>query len=82
MNRHDRRAAAARAKGARAKHDNIFENYIRHLPQLPLGAPMQPGTVEHLVIHHDETCRFYENENIMECNCDFIMSRYIEPERS
>ena len=82
MNRHDRRAAAARAKGARDKHNNFFESYIRHLPQVPLDAPRQPGTVEHLVIHHDEWCRFYETENFNDCNCDFVVSRHVEPERS
>jgi hypothetical protein len=68
MNRHDRRAAAARAKGARAKHNNLYEQYIRHLPKVPGDAPAEPGRVYHLVIHHDERCRFYENENILECN--------------
>src|SRR4051812_14050298 len=69
MNRHDRRAAAARAKG---RHSKFFEEYIRHLPQLPLDAPRKPGTVEHLVIHHDDWCGFYETENMEDCNCNFI----------
>ena len=79
MNRHDRRTAAARARG---KHNKFYNEYIHHLPQVPLDAPLKPGTVEHLVIFHDDWCPFYATENIMDCNCNFAMTRYIEPERS
>jgi len=75
-NRHARCAAAVRAK-----HNSFYE-YIRHLPQVPVDAPLERGRVYHTVIQHDDWCRFYETENFADCNCNPIISRHVEPERS
>jgi len=78
-NRHARRAAAARA---RKRHTNIYRDYIRHLPRVPVNAPLEPGRVYHAVFHHDDWCRFYLTGNFADCNCDVIETRHVEPRRS
>jgi hypothetical protein len=76
-NRHARRAAAARAR-----HDNFYQQHIRHLPEVPVDAPLERGRVYHTVFHHDDWCKFYETENMADCNCSPVVSRHIEPKRS
>ena len=76
-NRHTRRAAAARAR-----HSGFYQSYVRHMPEVPVDAPLERGHVYHTVIQHDDWCRFYQTENIADCNCKPIISRHIEPERS
>jgi hypothetical protein len=76
MNRHERRGA--RKKG----YDDLYSNYVRHLPQVPVDAPIEPGSVHHLVIHHDDWCKFYDKGNFDECNCNPIVTRHAEPSRS
>ena len=86
--RRARRAAAARArqqsKRARvmACHDRFYRDYIRHLPPVPIDAPLEPGRVYHTCFHHDDWCKFYDTENPADCNCDPWLSRYVEPRRS
>ena len=70
---------ARRAAVARAKHSGFYEGYVRHLPEVPVDAPLGPGGFYHLVIQHDDWCRFYETENFADCNCKPIVSRHIDP---
>jgi hypothetical protein len=79
MNRAARRAAAARA---RKRHTDFYSSYVRHLPRVPVGAPLERGRVYHLVLHHDDWCRFYDTENVADCNCDAVISQHVEPRRS
>ena len=65
MNRHARRAAAARARKMQ-RHNHFYSEYIRHLPNVPVDAPYERGQVNHLVFHHDEWCAIYDDK---ECNC-------------
>jgi hypothetical protein len=81
INRHDRRAAAARAK-RRRMHDRFYLDHIRHLPQVPLDAPLKRGRAYHSVTFHDHWCRFYDHGRVSDCNCNPTFSRYIEPVRS
>jgi hypothetical protein len=81
MNRHERRKAAARARGIKG-HSAFYKTYIRQLPRAPLDAPLEPGRVHHIVFHHDDWCRFYDTNNISDCNCSPNITRHIEPGRS
>jgi hypothetical protein len=74
MNRHQRRRAAAQAR-----HTTFYQKYVRHLPRVALGAPLEAGKVYHLVTFHDEWCAFYSGRG---CNCNPVFSRHVEPERS
>lgn len=74
-NRRARRAAAARN---RKKHDRFYQTYIQHLPQIPIDAPYERGRVYHMCFHHDDWCRFYETENLADCNCNPFVTRYVE----
>jgi hypothetical protein len=80
-NRHSRRAAKARAHRNTQRHSSFYESYIKYLPLVPLDAPLEPGRVYHLALFHDEWCKFYETENIADCNCNPAMQRHIEPVR-
>ena len=84
-NRHSRRAAAAKARKRNRilqHYNTLYNEYIRHLPSVPVDTPFEPGEVHHLVIHHDDWCRFYDTENMNDCNCNPILSRHVEPQRS
>jgi len=72
-NRHERRRARKLA------HTNFYEQYVQHLPQIPLDAPLERGRVYHTVMQHDDWCAFYDGK---ECNCNPIITRHIEPKRS
>jgi hypothetical protein len=74
MNRHQRRRARRIAH-----HNKFYRNYVRHLPRLPIDAPLERGRVYHMVFHHDEWCAFYSGAP---CNCNPIISRHAEPVRS
>jgi hypothetical protein len=74
MNRHQRRRAARMAR-----HNQLYETYVRHLPRVPLDAPLERGRVYHMVYFHDEQCAFYSGKS---CNCQPTVSRHAEPERS
>ena len=74
MNRRQRR----RARSA-ARHNRFYQTYVRHLPRVPLDAPLERGRVYHLVVHHDHWCAFYSGRA---CNCNPIVSRHAEPVRS
>jgi hypothetical protein len=63
MNRHQRRRARRMTR-----HNKFYQTYVRHLPRIPLDAPLDRGRVYHLVVQHDEWCQF--------------VSRYVEPRRS
>ena len=43
------------------KEQEFFENYIKHLPQVPLDAPIEPGRLYHKVIAHDDWCAIYND---------------------
>ena len=74
MNRHQRRRARKMAG-----HNKFYNDYIRHLPQVALDAPLERGRLYHTVVHHDEWCAFYDDKD---CNCDPNISRHVEPKRS
>ena len=62
-----------------AGENKFYNDYVRHLPQVPLDAPIERGRIHHLVVHHDEWCAVYDGKD---CNCDPNVSRHVEPERS
>jgi hypothetical protein len=79
-NRHARRAAAA---CNRERYNRLYQNYIKHLPRVPLDElGTEPERVYHVVMFHDDWCRFYINNNVSECNCNPIVRGHIEPCRS
>jgi hypothetical protein len=78
MNRHERRAAAAKR---RAGHNSFYAEYIKHLPQVPLDRLGKPG-LSYLVFQHDEWCRFYDHGRMEDCNCNPVISLHAEPKRS
>ena len=83
MNRRARRRAAAlsrKSERIRSRHNAFFETYIRHLPEVPLDAPLEPGRVYHAVIAHDDNCRFYATERLADCNCDPLVKRFVGAE--
>jgi hypothetical protein len=82
MNRHERRRQAASAR--RARHNHLYCDYIRHLPQVPLDAPLEGGRVYHMVFAHDDDCAIYSkvNGSLADCTCNPVMSRHLEPRRS
>lgn len=80
-NRHARRAAAARARKMQ-RHDAWYQGDVKHLPQVPLDAPYERGRLYHMCFHHDHWCAFYDTESMADCNCDPIVTRHVEPERS
>jgi hypothetical protein len=83
MNRHQRRRAAAISRvSAGKKNRSFYELYLRHLPQVPIDAPLERGRVHHLCFHHDEWCRIFSTGNPADCNCDPVISRHAEPVRS
>jgi hypothetical protein len=79
MNRHQRRAAAARSRDA---HSAWFRDYVSHLPEVPVDAPLERGRLYHMCVFHDDWCRFYETENPAHCNCNPTVRQYAEPKRS
>jgi len=81
MNRQYRRASASRERN-RKRHNALYDSYVRHLPVVPLEAPLQPGVIDHLVFHHDNWCRFYDSNSLSECNCNPVVTRHREPTRS
>jgi hypothetical protein len=58
---------------------DFYLNYVRHLPQVPVDAPVKRGSVHHLVYHHDEWCSIYRGS---ECNCNVIITRHEEVKRN
>jgi hypothetical protein len=74
MNRHQRRRAARISR-----HNRFYESYVRHLPRVALDAPYEPGRLYHTVYFHDDWCAIYSGQ---ECNCEPILRRYEEPDRS
>jgi hypothetical protein len=63
-------------------HNRLYQEYVRHLPEVPLDASLLRGRIGHRVFHHDDWCRFYETENPADCNCDVVVTRHVEPVRS
>jgi hypothetical protein len=63
----------------RAREDSFYNNYIAHLPQVPVDARPEPGRIYHLVMHHDAWCAIYKDKP---CNCEPIVTRHVEPKRS
>jgi len=61
------------------RRSSFYRSYVRHLPEVPLDAPLELGRRNHLVIHHDQWCAFYDDE---ECNCNPFITRHVEPRRS
>jgi hypothetical protein len=72
MNRQQRRRQAAMAK-----HNNFYNDYVRHLPEVGPEVLGQPG-VHHMVCHHDESCPIYDGKT---CNCDPLIKFFAEPRR-
>ena len=68
MNRHERRRKL-----------KLYEDYIRHLPQERVDAPIEPGSMYHMTVFHDEWCNHFSGG---QCNCKPVVERYAEPRRS
>jgi len=73
MNRHERRRAG------RKGHHRFYNDYVRHLPRLPLGARHEPGRVYYVGILHDRWCA---TGSIAGCTCRPIVVKHVEPVRS
>jgi hypothetical protein len=82
MNRHERRAAAARRRRNIEKRSFLYQEYIRHLPEVPLDAPMERGRVHYISFFHDDWCRMYDTDNPDDCNCNPDIRRHDDPVRS
>jgi hypothetical protein len=84
MNRHQRRAAAAMLgrRHSKAERTTFWRSYLRHLPRVPLDAPLPPGTVTHLALLHDRWCRSWTTGIFADCNCELELAKYVEPTRS
>lgn len=80
-NRHQRRAAEARARKRKRCHNTFYLDYIQHLPRVPIESPIEPG-VNYLTIFHDESCKFYDTRDLADCDCDPHFARFVEPVRS
>lgn len=76
MNRHERRRARRIDKD---KETKFFNDYVAHLPRVPLNEPLERGRVYHMVVAHDDWCAFYGGG---ECNCNPEITQHIEPKRS
>lgn len=74
MNRHERRRARAMAQ-----ENDFYNDYVAHLPKVPIDAPLERGKLYHVVMHHDDWCRIYSGED---CNCNPIATRHVEPKRT
>jgi hypothetical protein len=61
MNRHERRRQAASAR--RNRHNSLYLDYVRHLPQVSMEAPLEGGCVYHVVYAHDDDCGIYRKVN-------------------
>jgi hypothetical protein len=74
MNRHDRRRA-------KAKHNNFVEDYVRHLPQVPVDEPIECGGVYHLVYRHDDWCGIYSKPSgtLADCTCKPVVTKHKAP---
>jgi hypothetical protein len=75
MNRRERRKRAKMM----ARETTFYESYVKHLPRVATDAPMEPGTVNHLIFFHDSWCGIYTGGT---CTCDPIIERRAEPRRS
>jgi len=73
MNRHARRAAAARARQVR-----LYPDLIRHFPQVPLDAPLALGRVHYLVRGHLGGCGLHTGGR---CTCTLRLPLHVEPVR-
>jgi len=73
------RKAVEAERAVKQAHNKFYQDYIKHLPIVPIDAPLERGHVYHTVIEHDDWCACYSGA---ECNCKFTVSRHIEPERS
>jgi hypothetical protein len=60
------------------REKRFYQNHVANLPKVPLGTPLERGKVYHLVIHHDEWCRIYDESA---CNCAPIVEWHLEPSR-
>lgn len=79
MNRHERRRSAVMQK------QNKFVNeYVHHLPEVPVDAPVEPGRIYHVAYYHEEWCKIYDagSYGLMSCNCEPDVRRFVEPKRS
>jgi hypothetical protein len=72
VNRRERRRHAAMAR-----QDKIFDQYVRHLPEVGPEVLGRPG-VHHVVFHHDGDCRIYDGAA---CSCEPEVRFFAEPVR-
>jgi hypothetical protein len=73
------RKAVEAEQAAKQAHNTLYQDYIKHLPAVPLDTPLERGKLYHTVMQHDDWCAFYSGAA---CNCNPIITRHIEPERS
>jgi hypothetical protein len=65
-----------------ARHHEIYHRYIRHLPEVTLSAPPEPGRTYHLVMLHRRRCGYFRRYNLADCDCAVAYRRFVEPLRS
>jgi hypothetical protein len=70
MNRAQLRRAACKIR------EGELQNYIHHLPEVPVDAPMERGKVYHYVFHHDPWCTVYDGGG--ECNCNVEITKHAD----
>jgi hypothetical protein len=63
-------------------HTAIYQNYVRHLPTVPLFAPAEQGHVYHLALLHAKRCALWQTGNLIDCDCEPKVRRHVEPTRS
>jgi hypothetical protein len=80
----NRAARRRQAAVERRRHNRVYNDYIRHLPEVPLDVPLERGRVYHLVFSHDPHCKIYDQPtaSLVNCTCLPVMSRHVEPRRT
>ena len=76
----DLRKAVEAELAVKQAHNTFYQDYVKHLPAVPVDAPLERGHVYHTVIQHDDWCAIYDGDK--DCNCSPIITRHVEPERS
>jgi hypothetical protein len=64
-----------------ARHHKIYHRYLKHLPEIPLDAPSEPGRIYHLVQLHRRWCGYFKRYRSADCDCWPIYRRFVEPSR-
>ena len=82
MNRARRRRAAAldrKVERVKSRHNELYEQYIKYLPEIAPDEPFRAGEIYHICIHHDPHCAFYRRARLEDCDCCPEITRHIVP---